>query len=173
MKRSEFLVRAARPADRLEWVRMRHALWPDCSRERHALEIRELTSARNRGVVLVAAQKNGDLIGFIEISLRADHVEGTSVAPVPYVEGWYVDLKQRGRGLGRRLVEAAEGWALEHGFRELASDAEIKNDEGIRAHVALGFTEVARTVHFVKAIARRRDHPSATRARSKRTASKN
>lgn len=32
------------------------------------------------------------------VSIRADHVEGASITPVPYLEGWYVAAAYRGRG---------------------------------------------------------------------------
>ncbi len=146
------MIRPAAPEDTSEWVRMRNALWPECSPERHALEIRELTRPANGGIVLVATNDDGSLGGFIEISIRGDHVEGTSAVPVPYVEGWYVDPEIRGQKIGRKLLEAAEKWATARGFRELASDAEVSNPTGIRAHLASGFTETCRTVHFVKQI---------------------
>ena len=38
------------------------------------------------------------------------------------------------------------------GFTELAIDAELENDACIRAHVALGFRESFRLVHFVKSL---------------------
>jgi aminoglycoside 6'-N-acetyltransferase I len=77
---------------------MRFALWPDCPRERHALEIEQLL--QSEGVVALA-NVDGELAGFAEVSIRRDHVEGTSTAPVPYLEGWYVDecgSSRTGRG---------------------------------------------------------------------------
>jgi hypothetical protein len=42
---------------------------------------------------------------------------------VAYLEGWYVDRDVRRHGIGAALVHAAEAWARERGYRELASDA--------------------------------------------------
>jgi aminoglycoside 6'-N-acetyltransferase I len=66
------------------------------------------------------------------------------------VEGWYVDGDLRGGGYGRQLIQAAERWAIEHGFDELASDAELGNMDSIAAHQAVGFEEVERLVCFIK-----------------------
>jgi aminoglycoside 6'-N-acetyltransferase I len=87
------------------------ALWPDCSAQRHDLEIRQLTASASAGVVLVAVRDTGALCGFAELSVRSDHVDGASSVPVAYLEGWYVDADVRGRGIGRQLLEAAEKWA--------------------------------------------------------------
>ena len=129
---------------------LRRKLWPDCPARRHALEIEHILSSK--GAVLVAEHRRAGLIGFAEVSIRRDHVEGTSRSPAPYLEGWFVDARFRGQGIGRRLVEAAGRWAAQHGFSEIASDAELNSRAGIRIHAALGFREVGRTVHFVKEI---------------------
>ena len=55
-------------------------------------------------------------------------------------------------------MRAAEAWAVEHGFQELASDVEFENGVGLRAHEALGFHEVVRAVHFRKPLQRRPDN---------------
>ncbi|MCI0744291.1 MAG: GNAT family N-acetyltransferase [Verrucomicrobia subdivision 3 bacterium] len=145
--------RIALPQDAPEWLRMRRALWPDCTEERHALEIQQLTAPEHPGVVFVASRSPDALCGFAELSIRCDHVDGSSSVPIAYVEGWYVDPDMRGGGVGRRLIEAAEQWALACGFKELASDAELDNDPGIQAHLSCGFVEACRAVHFIKRLA--------------------
>jgi aminoglycoside 6'-N-acetyltransferase I len=118
-------------------------------------------SATNRaedcGVVLVAVRENGSLCGFAELAIRHDHVDGASSVPVAYLEGWYVDPDVRGGGIGRRLLEAAEGWAAARGLRELASDAELDNHRSIQTHRSCGFTEICRAVHFIKPISVNRE----------------
>jgi aminoglycoside 6'-N-acetyltransferase I len=93
------------------------------------------------------------LVGFAEVSIRHDHVVGTSSAPVPYLEGWYVRAAHRGHGIGRGLLDFAESWVTSRGFGEIASDAEVQNSRSIRLHRSPGFTEVERSVHFVKKLA--------------------
>jgi aminoglycoside 6'-N-acetyltransferase I len=43
---------------------------------------------RSDGVILLAEDGRGQVVGFAEISIRRDHVEGTASAPVPYLEAW-------------------------------------------------------------------------------------
>lgn len=90
----------------------------------------------------------------IELSLRL-YAEGCEVSPVPYVEAWFVVPDQRGRGIGGALMAAAEAWALAESHTELASDALIENTASHKAHAALGFTQVERSVHFRKELRRR------------------
>jgi aminoglycoside 6'-N-acetyltransferase I len=125
------------------------------------LEIQQITQSKGAGIVLAAQREDGSLCGFAEVSIRRDHVDGAGSAPVAYLEGWYVDPKVRSRGVGRRLLAAAERWAAEHGLTELASDAELDNKGSIQAHVACGFSETCRAVHFIKRIGSGRN-PAAT-----------
>jgi aminoglycoside 6'-N-acetyltransferase I len=143
----QVIYRTAQETDRPEWVRLRHELWPDCPVARHDLEIAQLL--KSEGIVAVA--EVGDiLVGFAEVSLRNDHVEGTCASPVPYLEGWFVAPAYRCRSIGRGLLDFVEQWAIARGFHELASDAELENLQGVTLHTKLGFAEVGRTVHFVK-----------------------
>ncbi len=143
-------IRFATPQDRDQWLILRWELWPDCSEHKHQLEINQIISSQ--GVVLIAELNDTGLVGFAEISIRHDHVEGASINPIPYLEGWFVDERFRGKGIGRRLINAAEGWAKERGFTEFASDADIVNPYSITIHAALGFKEVSRNVHFLKSL---------------------
>src|SRR6266404_4228445 len=128
------------------------ALWPDCSPERHLLEIEQLTASEGGGLVLVAVRERGGLCGFAELSIRHDHVDGASSTPVAYLEGWYVDPDVRGAGIGRRLLEASEAWAAARDLKELASDAELDNHLSLQAHRSCGFRQTCRAVHFIKSI---------------------
>ena len=129
---------------------MRKLLWPDCSNERHILETDMILTSQ--GFVLVAELTASALVGFAEVSIRNDHVEGTKESPVPYLEGWYVEPSHRGKGIGKALIKAIEDIALKKGFKELASDAELENKSSIEIHKNIGFREVGRSVHFVKSL---------------------
>ena len=75
--------------------------------------------------------------------------------PVGYVEAWYVDPDVRRHGYGRALLAAAEAWAVEQGYREMASDALIDNITSHEAHKASGYIEGDRVVGFRKALPER------------------
>jgi aminoglycoside 6'-N-acetyltransferase I len=149
-------VRVARPADREELARLRAALWPESSVEDHAKELLWTLESKTFGtmplVELVAQESSGALVGFVEVGLRS-HADGCDPAhAVGYVEGWYVAESYRKRGIGRRLLVAAEDWAREQGCVEMASDALVGNDVSQRAHEALGYAEVDRCVRYRKTL---------------------
>ena len=131
------------------------ALYARSAESDHVPSIDEFFVGETRGRLLPAAvfvceRPNGDLAGFLELSVR-NYAEGCA-GDVPYVESWYVDPDVRGLGIGKRLIEAAETWAHAAGYEELASDATLDNVASHRAHGAVGFKEVERTVHFRKKV---------------------
>jgi aminoglycoside 6'-N-acetyltransferase I len=104
--------------------------------------------------VFVCEREEGGLCGLLELSLR-NYAEGCE-GETPYVESWFVDADARGHGIGAGLMDAAEDWARERGFTEIASDTLLGNHAGERAHLAAGFEEVERSIHFRKSIPRQR-----------------
>jgi aminoglycoside 6'-N-acetyltransferase I len=141
-------IRQARPGDRAVWLRLRHSLWPRCSDHKHDLETDQLL--KSGGVVFVAEAGHNDLVGFAEVSIRQDHVDGASICPVPYLEAWFVEASFRKQGVGRSLIDAVEHWVTLHGYTELGSDAEMENSLSIRLHKSLGFSEIDRNITFLK-----------------------
>jgi aminoglycoside 6'-N-acetyltransferase I len=143
-------IRQATSADGDQWAAMLIVLWPDCPMEKQRIEIEQLLASD--GFVLFAEHPTDGLIDFAEVSIRREHVDGVTTNPVPYLEGWYVDARHRGCGVGKLLIAAVEKRAGDTGFNELASDADLENISSQRAHESLGFREVGRGVHYVKTL---------------------
>jgi aminoglycoside 6'-N-acetyltransferase I len=139
-------IRRALLSDRDEWLRMRAALWPHCPPHEHRAEMDEY-AAEARVAAFVAVRPEGGLGGFLEAGLRP-YADGCDTKPVGYIEGWYVDADVRQQGVGAQLVHAAEDWAREQGCKEMASDCLLDNQISLSAHLALGYTETERLIHF-------------------------
>ena len=136
------------PGDKEEWLRLRFALWPDSTLEELRLELDEIFTG-DKQAVFVIPRPNGELGGFLEVSLRSV-AEGCNTSPVGYIEGWYIDPDLRLHGYGADLVKAAETWAKEKGCQEMASDCLVDNIVSLQAHIALGYQEVERLIHLRK-----------------------
>ena len=95
------------------------------------------------------ARSDERLGGFIEMGQR-NYAEDCETSPVAYIEGWYVDADLRGQGWGKALVMAGEAWARNQALTEIASDTWLDNETSIQAHLALGYRESERLVHFAK-----------------------
>lgn len=144
------ILRKAKDTDLQHWANLRNQLWPD-SLDTHLAELENFFSGRSNDMVkvFVAEADNKSVVGFIELNLR-NFAEGSTARFIPYIEGWFVDEKYQNQGIGKQPLHRAEKWALECGFKELASDTEIDNNGSITIHKKLGFKEVERVVCFMK-----------------------
>lgn len=102
--------------------------------------------------IFVCDDSGGRLCGFISVSARA-WTEGSNVQPVAHVEAWFVERKMRRRGVGTKLMLAAEHWARLKGLAEICSDAELNNSTSLAAHAKLGFEPTLRLQYFRKPLA--------------------
>ena len=124
------------------------ALFPQYSAEQLAPGMREHRT-RTDADVFVAERDDGSIAGFVEVGAR-EYADGCETAPVGYLEAWYVDADVRRSGFGRALLEAAENWARNRGYREMASDAQLGNEVSHAAHRHAGYDEVDRVVQYRK-----------------------
>ncbi len=126
-------VRHASLGDLAAVVALAAALWPEEPLREHRRHMRATLTGRPLStlpLVVLVAERRARIVGFIE--------------------GWFVCAAERGRGIGRALMRAAEKWSLEQGRKEMASDTWIDSEAAQRAHLALGFEVVDRCVHLRK-----------------------
>lgn len=137
-------IRDAAKGDADAWLELRHALWPEGSLDDHRTEIESFLAGNARepqAVLLAESEDDNQIVGFAELSIRS-YAEGCHSDRVAFLEGWYVDLRFRRRGVGKMLVSAAEEWAVSRGCIEFASDTQADNETSRVAHRECGFTEV-------------------------------
>ena len=144
------ITRRATAADLPAWSALRAELWPVETASEHAVEAAQILSAGDADALL-AFDAVGQLVGFVEVSLRSG-AEGCTTSPVGFVEGWFVDAAHRRTGIGSALIRAAEDWARSRGCTEMASDTELENAGSQVAHQRLGYTKVAVLVAFRRAL---------------------
>lgn len=145
MTGSAATIRPATAADAVAWAQLRLGLWPDAD---DPLETLVAALAEDAGAVFLACAAGGQAIGFAEVRLRHDYVNGTDSSPVGFLEGWYVQPQWQGRGAGRALLAAVRAWTRDAGCRELASDSRVEDVQAHAAHRACGFEETERVVYF-------------------------
>ena len=134
------------------WLDLRKQLWDRVDEEVHVSEMLGIYKNPETQLILVADAGGGNIVGFLEASIRP-FVEDCHTDHVGYLEGWYVLPEHRRRGIGLKLVEGAERWAVENGCVEMASDSEVGNELSLEAHLSFGYKETSRLVHLRKNLA--------------------
>ncbi len=142
-----YTIRKGKKEDTPEWIRLREALWPGTSRAEHEQDGEAIWEKHLDAAVYLAFDEKGKAVGFAEVFLRG-FANGCDTSPLAFLEGIWVDPLARGKGVGRRLVEAVSAWGREMGMKELGSDALIDNKASHIAHKAWGFEETEKVVYF-------------------------
>lgn len=130
---------------------MEYALLPDAATGDEQASWMHQLLANPNAAVFIAERADGSVCGFVEVGTRA-YADGCDTSPVGYVEAWWVDADMRRCGLGRALLAAAENWARDMGYTEMASDALLDNTVSHEAHKHSGYEEVERLVVFRKSL---------------------
>ena len=142
-------IRLLQNTDATEWRRLREALWPEQTPAENSREMAEIMADLMQMPVFVAERPEGGLCGLLEVAIR-DRAYGCTTTKIGYLEGWFVDSEWRQRGIGGRLVAAAEGWARAQGCTEMASDTNGSYAISPTAHARSGYQEVHRDIYFRK-----------------------
>lgn len=130
-------------------VKLSLKLWPEHTYEEMSVEFSGYIS-KHESAVFVA--KVDGVVGFAQVGLRHDYVEGTESSPVGYLEGIYVEKDYRKQGIASALVKSCERWAKSLGCTEFASDIEMENKESFEFHMKYGFEEANRLICFKKSL---------------------
>lgn len=141
------MIRQATVSDAAAAAALSLQLWPDHTLEEMTAEFAALLASPEAAVFLA---EDGAPVGFAQCQIRHDYVEGASASPTGYLEGVYVAPSHQHRGIAGQLLAACEGWAKTRGCTEFASDCEIDNAASLAFHLAKGFTEASRNIHFIK-----------------------
>jgi ribosomal protein S18 acetylase RimI-like enzyme len=93
------------------------------------------------------AQDGPRLVGLVHLSLRERHPP-MAERRFAVVEAVVVAAADRGGGIGRRLMAAAEGWARDRGAGEVWLDVWEFNAAAIGFYEALGYRTVSRRMRI-------------------------
>ena len=132
-----------------DWLTLRSEFIPEEPIEDQRVFLRRF--ARESFAFRAFIARDGDaLLGFAEVAVRTDFVNGCRHRPALFLEGIYTRPEHRGQGVARALCETAARWGREQGCREFASDVYIDDENSLAAHRGLGFEETERVVYFRK-----------------------
>lgn len=108
---------------------------------------RRLAAVREApGHVLEVAEEDGErLVGFIHFYARA----AIEKPPEVIVQALVVEAGLRGSGIGRKLMQRAEGWAVANGYGSVALGTQTRRDDAHAFYERLGY-RVAATSHLMR-----------------------
>lgn len=133
-----------------DWLTLRSEFIPEVDVEEQKAFLRRFARDSAAFSAFVAHDPERGLLGFAEVSVRTDFVNGCHHRPALFLEGIYTRPQHRGRGVARALCDAAGRWGREQGCREFASDVYVDDTDSLAAHRGLGFEETERVVYFRK-----------------------
>ena len=110
----------------------------------------EAILARPQDVVLVAEPSPGEVVGW----LHGQEQELLESGRRCEIVGLVVDAAQRSRGTGRRLVQAVEAWAREHGLDLMTVRSNVIRTESHPFYERLGYTRNKTQHAYRKALGR-------------------
>lgn len=142
------MIKRAKFADALVLAQVATKLWGSHELVSLQVEFEEMLSSDDAACFIKYI--DNEPVGFAQCQLRSDYVKGTKTSPVGYLEGIYVDASYRHNGFARELLSACEIWAKEKHCSEFASDCELENIDSLGWHLASGFEEAGRSIHFRK-----------------------
>jgi aminoglycoside 6'-N-acetyltransferase I len=135
------------------WLALRVEFIPEVGADEQRLFLRAFARDSAGFRAFIAHDEQAGLLGFAEVAVRTDFVNGCEHRPALFLEGIYVRPQHRGRGIARALCDAAGSWGQEQGCREFASDVYVDDHDSLAAHHGLGFQETERVVYFRKPLA--------------------
>lgn len=99
------------------------------------------------GGAIIRARHGGRLVGYCAVALQLHPDETFSSRSLATVITLSVDAGERGRGIGSRLLEAAESFARSRGADTLGLEVMPGNDRARALYERLGFSPVEVRMH--------------------------
>ena len=130
------MITVAERKDEEDWLKLRQSVYGFHPEDFHRREMEMWLTDSTKCCWLAREQE--EAVGILEASLR-NVVDGCLSSPVGYIEGIFVLPDWRARGIARALILTAEDWMRGQGCSEVATDAEIDNEEAMASHLKMGF----------------------------------
>lgn len=143
-------IREVSQFDLVKWLEVRRKLFPNKPQSEQMYDIQHYLYYPEIRQAFVA-DFNGQMIGFIEIIIQ-DSFIGSTQTPVIFINAWYVEESYRYKGIGKRLLLAAEKWAKSKGCTQIGFS--FTDDQAVTKKVSehLGFRHVAYLNYFLKTL---------------------
>lgn len=123
--------------------------------ETHLRRIRRAAPGQPAAVLVAELVGTSDIVGWVHVCVPADLVK-TDVADI---WGLVVAATQRGLGIGRSLMAAAEAWAIDQGCRQVRLRSGSHRTEAHAFYRRLGYTIEKSQLTFSRSLVPAPDSP--------------
>lgn len=136
--------------DFADWVTLGIEFWSQHSQNGIKKDFKRMLGSKKEQSFI--CRDNSKPIGFINVSIRTDYVEGSKTSPVGYLEGVYVKKNYRKKGIAKMLFKEAQKWFTKKKVSEIGSDAEVNNKISYQFHKSIGFKKGETLIHFIRKV---------------------
>ena len=148
MSEAAVRIRAAGAADAAALARLSGELGYATEVEQMTRRLARVLADDEHRVLVAEADESGAVVGWLQVHLT----KIIESEPRGEIVGLVVAADTRGRGIGRKLVEAAEAWAKEQGAESVGVRCNTTRAEAHRFYERLGFRAVKTQISFRKGI---------------------
>ena len=148
---SQIIISEITKSDFNSWQKMALKLWTDYDEKDLSKDLETIFDSSTQ-ITFLAKNNKQEAIGFVNMSVRQDYVEGADKSPTGYLEGIFVEEKYRKMGVAKALVKVGEQWLKQNNCTQIGSDTWLSNIDSQKFHERLGFKEEERLVHYIKMI---------------------
>ncbi len=119
----------------------------------YLISLKELTQrvyliSHGKESTLLVATNDDTIVGCVQAMIDRRLAEGSYGEVVSLV----VDEAERGQGIGKKLVKAAEAWVMSKGYNRMRVRSNAKRDNAHRFFKRFGFTEIKSQKIFTKSL---------------------
>ena len=97
---------------------------------------------------VLVAELDGEVVGFVHVGCKTSILVESSAE----LRGLVVAEGRRGGGVGRALLQAAEGWAVEHGCEQMDVSTNVIRAGAHAFYGRLGYEAYKESVRFRKSL---------------------
>ena len=101
-----------------------------------------------RDHVVYAACLNAEVVGWIDVGI-VHHLQSPAYGEIG---GLVVSINQRGRGIGKKLVQAAEQWIAAKGITTILVRSQIAREAAHRFYLQQDFKRIKTSAVFTKSL---------------------
>jgi ribosomal protein S18 acetylase RimI-like enzyme len=103
---------------------------------KHMTEVFEILYKRESSEIFVAEDERHAFVGYLFVGESSDMMTGLNYG---FIYDIFVEEKSRRKGIGKMLLEKAEGYCREKGYSKIALMVATVNDPATKLYYRLGF----------------------------------